>query len=701
MFAARAASAKSAEPAAVGRDPARPADRPPVRRVRRTPKVRGGWTDLSGVPPFTIQRAPLGDRDDTDLTGPVDPHVAAQIQSARGGGKGLPAPTRSQMEGVFGHDFSSVRVHDDARAHRLNETLNARAFTVGADVFLGSNASVADAPLMRHELTHVVQQRGTPAAGALTLGAPDTVHERAAAATAAAPAATAAAEHTVAGGATIQRFEQGEFGHGGIEKRGLAKAEFKGEMGEGEIGQIYFGNWLRDWSQVSPGSTSPATNFLVGKLLNILSWGEFNRPLDPAQLGGYLPSEHMDNPLGGKTVEAAGATHAAGDVSTQDFDKSYGTLSARQKADFATEMSPDAQEAVKTASQTSGLPAYIERSKAHIRAKLSEAVGQGRTSDGRISFGDALHGIEDYYAHSNFTELALALLARDKNAKAGNVLTAAKHEGFDATSADAVGADPLKRGAAVVTGTVGDESHNANQKVSLIEALQAEILTGSLRRAFIVGLVRTGATGLLGGALKVVGGIVGGVVGAVTGFARDVGAAIGGLFGRKNTEKFGARTKSGIASGIQTGGDVGEHVGDAIEGVTAGLAIGTVLATLITPVLLILKATAYRPSSAAKLTRESAVGAPGGKPTHSQISKDAPEHPVHQAAAALAEHADEVFGKTMIAAWSNPDKQAATASVVSLVDQFVAYPTENRDVWQKTLEDVLAAGDRKGGGKAK
>jgi Domain of unknown function (DUF4157)/Heterokaryon incompatibility protein Het-C len=668
----------------------------PARRIFRA-------RDLSAVRPLTVQRTALRDRDGPEPTGPLDPELAARIAAARGGGKALPPATRAPMERFFERDFSAVRVHDDAASRELGASLRARAFTLGGDIFLGPGASLADAPLIRHELTHVVQQRETRGSGPLTLGAPDTAPEREADANAARPApdasgalappAPAEQPRALVGGATVQRFEQGELGHGGIEERGLTKAGFTGDMGSGEIGAIYFGNWMRDWSQVPPGATSPVLNALVFKLLNILSWGEFNRPLDPAKLGGYLPSEHMDNPLGGKTVEAAGTTHAAGDVSQRDFDKSYGALSERQKADFAKEVSPDSQAAVAAASRASGLPDYIERSKAHVRAKLAESVQQGRTPDGLASFGDAMHAVEDYYAHSNFTELALALLAHD-NPAARKVLAEAKREGFDATSAETVGADPLKRGAAVITGTVGDEAHNANAKVALIEALRAEIATGSLRRAFLLGLFRTGGTGLLGGALGVLGGIAGGVVGAITGFARDVGAAVGRLFGRHDDQKFGSRTKSGLASGIAIGGNVGRTVGNAIEGTAAAAVAGAVLLTLVTPILAILKASIGRPSVSARLTRESAVGAPGGKPTHSQISKDAPDHPVHKAAAALAEHADEVFGRAMIAAWSNPDKAAATASVVPLVDRFVAYPTENRPVWQPALEAVLAASTR-------
>jgi hypothetical protein len=707
MFAARVAPPQRKAAAPAQERPHAAAVPPPV-PIRREDERGAAATDLSKIPPSTIQRAAIGSEDGVpddhvpDSGGPVDAALSARINAARGGGRALPPATRSRMERLLGNDLTGVRVHDDLRSHELNLSLNARAFTIGGDVFLGKSAGIGDARLMAHELTHVVQQRGMHGAGALTLAAPGTVHEREADTNAALSSSTAVSANAgparVSGhSSAIQRFQFGERGHGGIEERGLKKAHFEGDMGKGEIGAIYFGNWLRDWSQVSPGVKSPIVNALVFKLLNILSWGEFNRPLDPAQLGGYVPSEHMDNPLGGKTIEATGAANPADNATPAQFSESFGGLSKDQQAEYAGAKQPQAQSALGAASLTSGLPDYIERSKAHVRGKLEQAVRQGRTPAGMLSFGDALHGIEDYYAHSNFTEIALAQLAAENNEGAGKVLAAAKQEGFDATSVAAVGADPLKRGAALITGTVGDQSDNANKAVSLIEALRSEVLTGALRRAFVLGVARTGGTGLLGAAGKLLGGLVGGVLGGIAGLASDVASGIGNLFspGRR-TKGFGSGIKSGIARGAHAGGEVGQRIGDFIEGAVAAVAVGSILAVIVTPILAIYTAIKNKPSKVAALTRASAKGAPEGKPTHSQISKDAPEHPVFKAASALAEHADEVFGTAMIAAWKNPDKDAAVKSVVSLVDKYVAYPdSTNRPLWEPTLLGAVGSNGKK------
>src|SRR2546430_9992190 len=72
------------------------------------------------------------------------------------------------MEQAFGVNFSQVRVHSDATATGLSESLNARAFTVGNDIAFGAGeyrpgTLIGDA-LIAHELAHVVQQSGASSA---------------------------------------------------------------------------------------------------------------------------------------------------------------------------------------------------------------------------------------------------------------------------------------------------------------------------------------------------------------------------------------------------------------------------------------------------------------------------------------------------------------------------------------------------------
>jgi len=80
----------------------------------------------------------------------------------RSPGQVLDAATRAFMEPRFGHDFSGVRVHTDAKAAESARAVNALAYTVGRDVVFGavqySPHSLAGRRLMAHELAHVAQQ---------------------------------------------------------------------------------------------------------------------------------------------------------------------------------------------------------------------------------------------------------------------------------------------------------------------------------------------------------------------------------------------------------------------------------------------------------------------------------------------------------------------------------------------------------------
>lgn len=77
-------------------------------------------------------------------------------------GQPLDPTTREFMEPRFGHDFSLVRVHTDARAAELARSLRAEAYTVGRDIVFGLGryqpTSVQGRHLLGHELAHVVQQ---------------------------------------------------------------------------------------------------------------------------------------------------------------------------------------------------------------------------------------------------------------------------------------------------------------------------------------------------------------------------------------------------------------------------------------------------------------------------------------------------------------------------------------------------------------
>lgn len=108
---------------------------------------------------------PAGDR--ASASGAARVRTPAVVAT---GGKPLGAHTRVAMESRFGHDFSDVRVHADEQAHASAAEVGAKAYAVGSDVVFGAGLyqpdTAAGLELIAHELTHVVQQEGSPSAAA-------------------------------------------------------------------------------------------------------------------------------------------------------------------------------------------------------------------------------------------------------------------------------------------------------------------------------------------------------------------------------------------------------------------------------------------------------------------------------------------------------------------------------------------------------
>jgi hypothetical protein len=107
---------------------------------------------------------PIVQRDGEGTGMSVSPGVESAIQGSRGGGQALPESVRGQMERGLGADFAGVRVHTGSQAHALNEALQARAFTIGHDIFFRAGeyqpGSTKGREILAHELAHVVQQGG-------------------------------------------------------------------------------------------------------------------------------------------------------------------------------------------------------------------------------------------------------------------------------------------------------------------------------------------------------------------------------------------------------------------------------------------------------------------------------------------------------------------------------------------------------------
>jgi len=112
----------------------------------------------------------------------LSPETEETIHQSRGGGQPLGDSLRDQMETSIGADFRGVRVHADGQADTLSRAVNARAFTVGEDLYFRQGAyepgSSSGRELLAHELTHVVQQSGGGVQRKLTISQPGDKYEQ-------------------------------------------------------------------------------------------------------------------------------------------------------------------------------------------------------------------------------------------------------------------------------------------------------------------------------------------------------------------------------------------------------------------------------------------------------------------------------------------------------------------------------------------
>ncbi len=103
-------------------------------------------------------------------------------RQAHSSGAPLERETRREMEKLLEEDLGEVRIHRDSEAAAGAETLNARAYTRGRDVYFSRGGYAPESPAGRetlaHELAHVVQTRGRGGSGSGRVESPDSELER-------------------------------------------------------------------------------------------------------------------------------------------------------------------------------------------------------------------------------------------------------------------------------------------------------------------------------------------------------------------------------------------------------------------------------------------------------------------------------------------------------------------------------------------
>lgn len=167
-----------------------------------------------------------------------------------------------------------------------------------------------------------------------------------------------------------------------------------------DVKRVYFGNWLRDYSQAMDiAGLSKLTGDSIQLLVMCLGFMAFGYATDEFEitkekLGVYLCTEHIDNPKG------------------------YGEGSdARQ---YDPRLRPPVEDRELEIDEQNGMKKYIasddegfDTSTKCIRRHLEKCIELGRNGGESDKFeayrelGTALHTLEDFLAHSNYLELAL------------------------------------------------------------------------------------------------------------------------------------------------------------------------------------------------------------------------------------------------------------------------------------------------------
>lgn len=155
----------------------------PVQSVQLKCKSCGHEEEVTQAPKIAIQRkcSKCENEDEVIQTksngggqGVASNGLMNQIRNTKGGGQSLDSTTKTFMESRIGENFGNVRIHNDNRSAGMNQEVNARAFTVGNDIYFNrgqySPSSANGRKLLAHELTHVVQQNSSNTNGGIGLG---------------------------------------------------------------------------------------------------------------------------------------------------------------------------------------------------------------------------------------------------------------------------------------------------------------------------------------------------------------------------------------------------------------------------------------------------------------------------------------------------------------------------------------------------
>lgn len=208
--------------------------------------------------------------------------------------------------------------------------------------------------------------------------------------------------------ASISRIEGQNWRHGDIEDMLKTVAFLRGHKWTSMmIKRAYFGNWLRDYSQaIDVGTLKGVQADTIRVLIWVLAFMSFGYAtvefeVTPDRLGVYRPEEHIDNPK-----------DYADNVDARQYDQRL------RGPVMPVELAIDPNTGMKNyiANESGGWATslgYIKYSFArsiHFGRLYTHGAQRGREEDlceALRCLGQGLHCMEDFGAHTNYTELAL------------------------------------------------------------------------------------------------------------------------------------------------------------------------------------------------------------------------------------------------------------------------------------------------------
>ncbi|KAF6833388.1 nima-interacting protein [Colletotrichum plurivorum] len=275
--------------------------------------------------------------------------------------------------------------------------------------------------------------------------------------------------------ASISKIEGQNWRHGDIEDALLSLAMARAMNGKKfskmMVSRVYFGNWLRDYSQaIDVGTVKSVSAEAIRLLLCVLGfltfgYGSKEFEVTADRLGCYRPEDHIDNPK-----------DYAGNEDARQYDRRL-----RGPVDEGVELAVDPRTGMKNyiANEQAG----IMTSAAHVRKLFGTCIELARSYSRNKNqadlyeamrlMGTGLHCLEDFFAHSNYTELALIEMGeRDVFPHVGRDtqirLDGARDEVYPIVTGTFGGVDFLHS----VTGEVSDKL-TQNEIEELEESLQA------------------------------------------------------------------------------------------------------------------------------------------------------------------------------------------------------------------------------------